>query len=750
MTAFVNDDGEYLDYSGEDIGITKQCASFFEFKIKGDLTATLKIDNNSQNRSALGYYGPQQVNSPAFSKSSFNMVRDGNIISRGFIVIKDSDEENITIFYVSGNSNWFQLFQFNLKDIVFDDSYTVLISDLNGRKSATEGIVFPMIDWASRAYRRGGNYVKIQPSVSTEEGPPYTEVHPCLFLHSIVKYTGEYAGVLIDGDLMDDGLYKKIVLTPDGPDQYIPDAIVQRSYARVQNGPFGSAGAGLYDYTTDPNLIRLQTLVEGQGQTDASLYAWYAPLTGTYRIDFDFWINNLDQYDVKLLVNDVLYATMFNQSLTVRNKVGTAYANFRKGDKITFTVANTLSANYRLDYLTDNKYTSVSIKLEKIQGISPAGNLGGYSPVDTVHYVIPNAVCPDLKAIDLVKFLANYFSCVVSFNEYSNTVFLNKLANFKKEDAADWSEYFVSHRIKWETKVAKNNYIQTEEGTEIDIIAHDESNNVSYGGGNIETSFDSLDERDLFKIPFSGSWDEKNKSYLKIFAPYINFYDVELDQGVAFSGVSASGGGFATFTATFNEPIYGNELFYVVSTLGIYTGFAVVLTSSSATTNPTLLIDYVANDTGTIYKCSTTKVKGKPRMLICETGRSLAEIGGTTITPYVNTNPGTAITTGPLVWFDKPKVLLPIDSYHESLAIDSDKATATTISERYLGPIKKIFNNPLIEAEFTLPLSVFQNFDFGNYIYVETKDLTGYFIVQRIENYKDALTPVKCELLYAD
>lgn len=754
MTSFVNDEGEYIDYAGFDIGITKQCANFYDFKIKGDVTATLKIPNNSQNRRALGYYGANQINSPAFSRSPFNMVKDGNTISRGYVVIKDSDEENINIFYVSGNTNWFQSFQFNLKDIDFDDYLTVLGNSVNARKSATEGIIFPLIDWWGMGSRRSTEYMIYGRNYTPNEPPEFTEIHPCLYLHTIVKYAGEYGGIGIGGDLIDDPLFKKIILTPAGPDYFVPDSIIARSYVRIQNGPFGSAGAGLYDYTLDPQLVRVGTLIEGSGQVDASAYSFFAPYTGTYRIDGDFWFNNLDTYNVDMYVNGVLYSNLFNATLSVRNKIGTAFVNMRKGDRLQFYVNNTAAANYRLDYLTDNKYTNVSIKLEKIGGITPTTNIGGGSGSENAAYIIPNEIVPDMKAIDMVKFLANYFCCSVSYDEYSNSIQLNKISSFDKAEAEDWSEYFVGARYKWETKVARKNYIQVESGEEADIKAYNEQSNVAYGGGTIETSFDSLDDRDLFKVPFPGSWDVKNKSYSRAFWPYVNFYDLELAESVSYSGVTTAGGGlWSQFTSTFTDPIERGDVFYVISGSGIYTGFASFYASATATTNPQLAIPFVSNDTGTIVKYKTSKVSGPNRMLICEAGRNITDIGGTTLGTY-NDDGGIAIdsgmTVGAVAWYDKPKTLTPIDSFNESLAVDSVNSGSLTISERYLNPAKRIFNNPLVEAEFILPLSVFTRFNFDGYIYLKTKDLTGHFIVQRMENYRDALTPIKVELLYAD
>lgn len=748
MTAFVNDEGEYLDYSGTDIGTTKQCANFYEFKIKGDVSATLKIPNNSVNRKALGFYGAQQVDSPAFSRTPFNMVKDGNIISRGYIVVKEAAEDSLSVFYISGNTNWFQSFQFNLKDIDFPDKFTVLSNDIDGRKAATEGLIFPIIDWWASSSKRSTSYIKTNRAPSPEDFPVITELHPCIYLHTLVDQMGRYGGINIEGDLTEDSTFKKIIITPSGPEYYVPDTVIQRSYARIQNGPFGSAGAGVYDYTLDPQLVRLNTLIEGIGQVEASTYSFFAPYTATYRVDIDFWVNNVDTYSVEAWVDGSLYTVMFNESLSTRNKVGTKFINMRRGQRLQFYVNNTAAANYRLDYLTNNKYTNVSIKIEKLARISPAANLSGTS-TESASYVIPNAIVPDMKAIDLIKFMANYFSCVVSFDEYANTISINKLASFKKEDAEDWSEFYVSHREKWDTKIAANNYIQMGEGSESDISAYNEQNQVTYGGGNIQTPFDSKDFQELYIVPFSPSWDVRNKSYSKVFLPYINFYDLDVAETVTYSGVSSSGG-LAKFTATFNDPIAESDIFYIISSTGIYSGYSTIVSSATPTTDPTMMIDYVAGDSGTLVKYTASKVDGNPRMLLCEAGRNLSEIGVSSVSTYLNATLVSTITTGPICWFDKSLQILPIDSYNESLSIDPINEASIGISERYYGPIKKIFSNPLVEAYFTLPLSVFQRFEFDRYIYIKTKNLTGYFIVQRIENYRDALTPVKCDLLYAD
>lgn len=313
----------------------------------------------------------------------------------------------------------------------------------------------------------------------------------------------------------------------------------------------------------------------------------------------------------------------------------------------------------------------------------------------------------------------------------------------KKEDAVDWSDYFVSARTRWDTGVAKNNYIRLEDGTEKEIISYNEQNYQSYGGGNIPTLFDAKEKRDLYRVPFSPPWEQINKTYSKVFLPYINFYDIEYGQSVAYSAVTTAAG-LSRFTCTFNDPILDTDVFYVTSTSGIYSGFAPLSSAGSSTTNPILYIDFVANDSGTIIKCSASRVSGSHRLLLCYPGKAVSEIGGSSVSTYLSATLVSTVTTLPVVWFDKPILQQPIDVYRESLAL-SAKARNNGILDRFHGDIKAAFQKPIIEGSFFLPIDKYVSFPFG-WVYVKTKQLTGYFFVQKIDGYKNPDTVVKVDM----
>jgi hypothetical protein len=114
----------------------------------------------------------------------------------------------------------------------------------------------------------------------------------------------------------------------------------------------------------------------------------------------------------------------------------------------------------------------------------------------------------------------------------------------------------------------------------------------------------------------------------------------------------------------------------------------------------------------------------------------------------------TAYTNIHFAYFAKPKgVASGVNQLKDSLNvgdIEINSYVDKKMEYTYFRRIKNILGNPKVEAKMTLPLSVFQSFEFNQFVYLKHKDLQGYFFVEKIDNYKDAKTPVKVYLLYID
>lgn len=245
MTSFVNDDGQEI-IIGEDVTITKQVASFKNFKIKGDVSVSFRIPNTSDNRNALGYYGVLQIDNPAFSRLPFNLSRSGNIINRGYIVIERDNGNDLEGYFISGNANWFRSFDFNCKDIR-NDSLTVLnnfaaIESSWGLSSGsivsdprTYGIAFPLIDVIFKGQRNtfktfGRSFNDIS---NIESGTPQDacDIFPAIYAHTLLSELGKIAGIKIEGTLTTDAFFKTLIITTESPDLIEPTTGLAINYA---------------------------------------------------------------------------------------------------------------------------------------------------------------------------------------------------------------------------------------------------------------------------------------------------------------------------------------------------------------------------------------------------------------------------------------------------------------------------------------------------------------------------------------
>jgi len=231
MTSFINDNNQEIQYDGE-ILLTKQVASFRNFKIKGDVSVSFGVPNTSDNRSALGYFGLNQVDSPIFSTNAFNLVKNGNTITRGYLVIEADDSNEISLFFISGNANWFRSFDFNCKEIrnIHYRSYWTYTQAM-ASKSNTRGIIFPHIDWMYGREKFDNNTFiarVIDETKGARDVYSYVNLFPCLYINTLVEEIAKTAGIRLSGNLFDDKFYKQLIVTPEGPELY-------NDYGRISN-----------------------------------------------------------------------------------------------------------------------------------------------------------------------------------------------------------------------------------------------------------------------------------------------------------------------------------------------------------------------------------------------------------------------------------------------------------------------------------------------------------------------------------
>jgi len=226
MTSFINDNGDELDYDGGDFRLTKQIINLFDLSIKANVSTNFKIPGTAKNRDILNLFGFNQVGGNQLVSQEINLIRNGNKSDRGSIVIIDDDTQEIECFFASGNFRWFSNFNFICNEIRttrWDVGWSTYW--INLRASATEGIIFPFIDWAfnNEKYNKNFGLTQLQIGDGTlgagtgaDQSSCVPEFYPCLYVHTLLTELSNHAGVKITGTLLTDQHYRSIILTPPG------------------------------------------------------------------------------------------------------------------------------------------------------------------------------------------------------------------------------------------------------------------------------------------------------------------------------------------------------------------------------------------------------------------------------------------------------------------------------------------------------------------------------------------------------
>lgn len=242
MTSFIDDDGNELGYSGKDFSITKQVISFLSFKIKGNASTNIKLDNTAANRAFLGFYGDPQIN--RVTKKTVNVFMDGNRSDRGdLVVVGYKPGEDIEVFFMSGNATWFSLWDFYANEIVttkYDSSFDT--TTISASWSKTDGIVYPVADWSTRGdlftnrLRQYGIYAVENAEATTETTPHILQFVPCLYIHTLLKLLSNHAGTTINGNLFNDGFFNSLTITPESLERWeTPLLIVQNRIIKPEH-----------------------------------------------------------------------------------------------------------------------------------------------------------------------------------------------------------------------------------------------------------------------------------------------------------------------------------------------------------------------------------------------------------------------------------------------------------------------------------------------------------------------------------
>lgn len=623
MTSFVNDDGLELQYSGEDVLISKRSATFKNFTIQGDFSVNFTVKNNSYNRKVLGYHGYNQVGNPAYSQNTFKLVRNGNELEKGLLVIQEDDGKELSLFFISGNSNWFNLFNFNCRDIrnhslSLQANLSSVVATWGMNTSGTitgpptdYGIVFPLYDVMYKGQKFDQYFLDsfLKSGIGNSE-PIAVEIFPALFVHTLVNELSKIAGVKISGDLLDEKAYRNLIITPES--------------------------ATLIDPETEKEIDTIG-----------------------------------------------LYTT------------------------------------------------------------------------SAADYIKVGALAPDMIASDFIKWLCISFGCAPTYDSYSKTLSLNVIDKFKKESAEDWSEYFKSYKIEYD--LYQNNYIRVEEGEGTE--AYNSDRETKYGDANIQSDKEDNSSNEIYQSPFKpvvdyvGPAPTGSATYdFKWATPFIPYFELEDEEEYEYTSVTIGTNGSTTFNGSgFPFDTTSDFIaFRVQDDGGYYTGYHTTYSTVAAgATTITSKCNFIGDSSGKLYTQTIRKGTPGARLL-----NYIPRIGANQVSRKSSIlvgDPGTSagFTQIATAYYHKTFTGYPAldNGYRTGLAYGQIEGyNDIPLETRYLKNISEAVKKPTFVGYFVLPEAKYKSFNFDKFVYLNTGEINGYFLVESIVNYKDAKTLVEVRM----
>lgn len=702
---FQDDNGNQLISKGT-FAMTKQAVSFFKFQIKGDVSINFNIDNNSQNRKTLGYYGPQMNQQVAWTKQAFNRLdEDGNKIDRGYVVIQDEDGPNLDCFYVSGNSNWVQLLNGLITSLRYPDEYSVIYGSnptppyFDATK--IDGVIFPYVDWCFNL-NRGIALDALSRFVDTrhdDENSFFSSLYPCLYLHSLLDVITINTGVKFTGDVLNNTLYRSIVITPT-------NGLMKRSF---EENIYATGSVAVI--AAAPDVVMPLTKVSGpDGLISSGVYT----------------VNSSGQLKISITVISAAGAvTLYKNGVASLGTSSTRelIVNVVKGDVFqAFTSSS--STETVIGKVTFSKFQNVQ------QG----------------SYVNPTNFLPKLKCIDIVKFIINYFGCSVYFNDVSKTISINQIENFKKEDALDWSNYYVSHRSEYTVNQAQNNYMRFAAANDADskLLKYNQDNKVGYGEGNIKTGNTLKNEIDLIKFDFQPSISgiAKNGFYCAS-VPLVNL--VNDGDPIAFTGGAISSAYINEYVVPDATIFASGEVISITNSDGTLRGYYYSIPYTATKVRVLEDGNAPATATGFIRRQSINYNEVGPRFLAVRPNTPINYFSTSQAIQY-GVLPTDIISTFSYASFVKQKTGYPIDQWRLNCAIENPPDVSyidPSVMETSFNKISSFLQNPDTRVQLLLPKSEYKNYDFSKFIYLKTEKLTGYFFPDSLVNYQGPTVPVE-------
>lgn len=701
----------------DEVYLFKGIVSFFDFSIRGEYSTDFSIPNDSQTRKILGYRGLNQINQITEVALGFYIM--GEQASWGRLFIRRVGR-SFDVFFIAGNANWINRITGSIKDLDLSQ-YNIQFTapNVDARKTATDGIIFPVIDWAYN-YKKLTNAFLIRP-INGVSQDIYSDVYPCFHSHTIFEKIFGELNISIEGNLLDDPIYNALVLTPA--------EVISTAYTSAISGPNGQVES---------------MSVDRPGFSDQDISSLTKVIFDSGTAKFNNTLDRLEMTNAYTAI--VTYSAEFKLNETGRIYL---YVNGVSVDSVPFTNVLSVERSYTLSGISGD-YIELYLESSTAADIGKANVTMTFQNTTTTEATIYSSdIIPDIKQIDFVKYIVNRFTCLLEFDDISQTLTFTKLDSLSIADAEDLSDKVIDYEIIPSSGYGSKNYLRT---TESEELVNYKANNLAFGDAVIES--DGEEEESIFMTPLrpSETFTNANLDWLITNIPLILLED----SGIGFEVTPSNSAGNAVFTLTDPTLLPINHENYVFRIAGdLYDGFFVIEDHVTGTglITPYGNVPFTGTDIHIIYpqKIVFNKAGSRELIVVREADvndfNSGSTIYGNSNIKLVDLNGTYPKLTAAWAYFAKPTIGTDIDNHKINLNYGPViNVSSFSFGQFYHQGINKVVTSPMVNVNMLFTQSAYQNLSLSRFIYLKTMDFEGYFLILNIDGYKNPYTPVKLEL----
>ena len=445
--------GEYLDFSG-DIDIDSSIKLFDEIdKSSGEFSYDLEFDDNGVNRKILGIPRADTIKTIYRNVAAEILDDTGQSIYTGKLQVNRIQGGKIISTFFAGNADWFSMLSNPLASLPLY-RYDTDLTEANIQASwlNDSGIVFPILDTGVLVTRSFAN-LKIEDFTSA------------FYVKTLFNEIFNPQGIKVQGDLIEDSTFKKLVVCSNGKSQDDVDA--RSSYVKkttTQSGISSLTKVTFQDETTFP-------FNDGsQGNFAIS----------TYTADVRMRVTS----DVNLIFTS---AFVFKTYFYVN---GVSIFNFSAGgvvapDTISKSLSIDLDAGDTLEIYVNPNIGSFDLTGGSIR-ITPT----------YIYKAFGASSVPKWTQGEFVSNILRVFNVLPSYNVASKTLTLDLFNKIKDKPYVDVSDQIVIDTVDFSEFVssyAKNNYFKYQESDDEDLREYNINNFISYGSGNLTINNDYIE-----------------------------------------------------------------------------------------------------------------------------------------------------------------------------------------------------------------------------------------------------------------